>query len=71
MNAGIVDMAGNRIVDRESHYPAETKCAMADKLVGRNTAAALIADVAFLIAPQSGRKRIVQVEVDYSYFAQT
>jgi len=55
-------MAGNRIVCRESRYLQERKESMADRVVNRNTATALIAGAllgagaALLFAPQSGRK---------------
>jgi len=55
-------MAESRIVVRAKHCLQERKGSMADEVVNRNTAAALIAGtllgagVAILFAPQSGRK---------------
>jgi gas vesicle protein len=55
-------MVDNWIVDKESRCFAERKRAMADKVVNRNNAAALMAGallgagIALLFAPQSGRK---------------
>ena len=55
-------MAESRIVVRARHCLQERKGSMADEVVNRNTAAALLvgallgAGVALLFAPQSGRK---------------
>ena len=58
----ILDMADRWIIVRDSFCSPERKSFMADEIVNRNTATALIAGallgagVALLFAPQSGRK---------------
>ena len=55
-------MADTRIGVRDSRYPQERERSMADEIMNRNTAAALVAGAlvgagfALLFAPQSGRK---------------
>ena len=58
----IVVMAGTPVGVRDSRYPQERERSMADEIMNRNTAAALVAGAlvgagfALLFAPQSGRK---------------